>query len=272
MDGDSSAKPILTRHLTAVVSPGGSAQTMDEEKPATASVRAAIRDDFMRRIFAVAVSVGFATTLSNSAWLKHQRLPNGAEIQQFAVLLTALTATLLSWDGYLASIAKKPLERSTRFVIDIALVFIYMTLLLTASNPHWWLAIIVVIFGLYFMWDVLSVREHFHAYRVGGAPEGKSASAGQIAAVYRDGFLNGDDVAKGPIVTALWWLYFIGLFVADGLNVVPYQLWAMCAFALAGLFFYRYEKAHALRSWPRACSIVGLLIGLNLLMLVLKSL
>lgn len=225
----------------------------------------------MRRIFAVAVSVGFATTLSKAEWIQHTRLPNVGEMQQLAVLLTALTATVASWDGYLVSIDKKPLERTGRYVIDVVLVFIYLLLLLTATNPHWWLAIIVGIFTLYLTWDVLSIREHFAAYRASGIPEDKSASGAQVAAIYRDGFLN-RDVAKGPIITAMWWLYFLGLSLVDRSYSVRHQLWAMCAFAFAGLLLYRYDKSHAFNSRARGGLIAGLLVGINLVIVLLQRL
>src|SRR4051794_33065163 len=137
--------PYTAGQRAELTSPNGW-RSVGKQSAKSRSARAAIRDDFMRRIFAVAVSVGFATTLSKAEWIQQTRLPNVGELQQLAILLTALTATVASWDGYLVSIDKKPLERTGRYVIDLVLVFIYLLLLLTATNPHWWLAIIVGIF------------------------------------------------------------------------------------------------------------------------------
>jgi hypothetical protein len=89
-------------------------------------VRAKIRDDLIRRLFAVAISVGAATTLSRMGWVEHGRWPCLAEWQQLSILTAALMATVLSWDGYLYSINERPLRNFGRFAIDILLVFIYI--------------------------------------------------------------------------------------------------------------------------------------------------
>jgi hypothetical protein len=83
------------------------------------STRAQIRDDFIRRLFAVAISVGFAATLIKMKWVENGSWPAYHEWEQLAILATGLVATVLSWDGYLASIEAKPLNGYGSFAIDI---------------------------------------------------------------------------------------------------------------------------------------------------------
>jgi hypothetical protein len=66
------------------------------------------RADLIKRLFAVAISVGAATTLYNMGWVRDGRLPCIAEYQQLLILVAAMTATVLSWDGYLWAIAQRP--------------------------------------------------------------------------------------------------------------------------------------------------------------------
>ena len=70
--------------------------------------RAAIRADIVKRLFAVAISVGFAARLAQMDWVKNGTFPNFGEWQQNLELFTALVATLLSWDSYLLLSAVSP--------------------------------------------------------------------------------------------------------------------------------------------------------------------
>jgi hypothetical protein len=83
-----------------------------------AQIRAQIRDDLIRRLFAVAISVGAATTLAKMEWVQLGRWPCLPEWQQLWIIIAAMTATVLSWDGYLFSIKDRPLRNFGRFAIE----------------------------------------------------------------------------------------------------------------------------------------------------------
>jgi hypothetical protein len=80
--------------------------------------------------------VGFATTVVNMSWVKAGSFPDYKESEQLARLAVAMLATILSWEGYLLSIQKKPLQDIWRYILDVCLVFIYLFLLLTSKFPH----------------------------------------------------------------------------------------------------------------------------------------
>jgi hypothetical protein len=103
---------------------------------------AELRHDFMRRWFAIAISVGFASTVVRMAWVQNGTWPAHPEAEQIARLFVALLATVLSWEGYLTSISEKKLFDFARYLIDILLVFMYLFLLLTSQFPLFWLSIL----------------------------------------------------------------------------------------------------------------------------------
>lgn len=102
---------------------------------------AKLRDDFMRRWFAIAIIVGFATRVVQMAWVQKGRAPAFDEWEHIARLTAALVATVLSWEGYFVSISTKKLYDFPRYFIDICLVFLYLFLLLTSKFPHYWLGL-----------------------------------------------------------------------------------------------------------------------------------
>ena len=77
--------------------------------------RAEARADLIRRLFAVAISVGFAATLARMTWVQNGTLPNPAELNQTLILGTALLAAILGWDGHLVAMSDKPLFGSGGF-------------------------------------------------------------------------------------------------------------------------------------------------------------
>jgi hypothetical protein len=67
--------------------------------------------------------------------------------QSDAILATALLAAILGWDGHLLAMTDKPLFGFCRFLINLALVFIYMFLLMASAHPEcllWTLAVIFI--------------------------------------------------------------------------------------------------------------------------------
>lgn len=221
--------------------------------------RARFRDDFIRRLFAVAISVGFASTLVSMNWLKDGNWPNAIELEQIAILIVGLAATVLSWDGYLLSIDKKPLYDLPRFLIDIVLVFIYLFLLLSARQPSFFLSVLACIFTLYVVWDFLTVRLFVHQYRpADSSPHSEMpAKLSDVFDVYRGALVDRNDIGSSPIVTILWWLYFLALLIISSRYDAPYEVFVTCGFALLGLIGFRYDKsrrkqgAGKFRPWRR---------------------
>jgi hypothetical protein len=194
-------------------------------RPPREKVRADIRADLIKRLFAVAISVG------------------------------AATATVLSWDGYLLSINDRPLGNFWRFAIDIALVFIYMFLLMTSYHLTWWLFIHALIYALYIIWDLLTVYEHLPKYYY-AAPAGTQT----VARVYLGGLHDSPDVSRGPIITIGWGIYF---FILYAINVqgLENRVFGTTIFAVAGLILYRIDKEVRYTMCRRAAWIVILLLA-----------
>jgi hypothetical protein len=203
--------------------------------------RAEARADLIRRLFAVAISVGFAATLARMTWVQNGTLPNAAELNQTLILATALLAAVLGWDGHLLAMTDKPLFGFWRFLINLALVFIYMFLLMASAHPECLLWTLAVIFVLYVVWDVLAMRERISSYdpSLAGVPR---ATAAQIWNVYAGGFAGGAQIPPGPAITLAWTGYFVLLaIIANGRAYAHLRI--TCVFALIGLVSFWIDAA-----------------------------
>jgi hypothetical protein len=235
------------------------------------STRADIRADFIKRLFAVAISVGFATSFVQLGWVQQGTWPKSEEWERLFILATGMFATVLSWDGYLVSIDSKPLNGPGRFSIDIILVFIYMFLLISSAKPYLWLPTLAVVFILYVIWDALTVREHMRKYDTSlmpsGADESYRAGFTDVLRVYIRGFLNSPNTDRGPIISLSWAMFFVILAVLNYKLVAPYQTFAACAAAFLALYLYRRDKGTTITGatvrgysmFVRALMIVALL-------------
>jgi hypothetical protein len=232
--------------------------------PSRDDVRAKIRDDLIRRLFAVAISVGAATTLAQMKWVQTGRWPCMSEWQQLFVLTVALWATVLSWDGYLSAIAERPLRYVSRFIIDILLVFIYMFLLMTSKLLIWWLFLHAFIYTLYALWDLLTVFDWLPKYYYRTEPEVIQTVGG----VYLGGLRDSPDVSPGPIITIVWGLYFWALYFLNdralhrlhlpGLNE---RILGTSVLVVLGLYLYRLDKAKPFTMCKRLAWIAVLLVA-----------
>jgi hypothetical protein len=232
--------------------------------PPSEDVRAKIRDDLIRRLFAVAISVGAATTFAQMDWVQFGRWPCMAEWQQLVILIAAMTATVLSWDGYLFSIADRPLRNFWRFAIDILLVFIYMFLLMTSKLIIWWLFIHALIFTLYAIWDLLSIYDWPSKYYYAN-PDGAKQT---IGGVYIGGLKDSADVRRGPIITIMWALYFWALYILNDralhwLNLpgLKDRIVGTTIFVILGLYLYRRDKTNRYTMCCRLGFIAVLLLA-----------
>jgi hypothetical protein len=225
--------------------------------------RAKIRDDLIRRLFAVAISVGAATTIAKMDWVDAGHWPCLAEWQQIFILVAAMTATVLSWDGYLLSIADRPLTNFWRFAIDIVLVFIYMVLLMTSKLLVWWLFLHAFVYALYAVWDLLSIFDWKSKYYT----ESNSSSQ-TVRGVYIGGLINRVGVSRGPIITLGWGLYFWGLYILNdralhwiGAPGLSHRIFGTTIFVVLGLIFYRQDKARRFTMQTRLGLIACLLLA-----------
>jgi len=222
------------------------------------------RSDLIRRLFAVAISVGAATTLYRMRWVLEGRPPCLAEYQQLLILVAAMTATVLSWDGYLWSVKQRPLRNFWRFTIDILLVFIYLLLLMTSQLLTWWLFIHALIYLLYALWDWLSVMDWTAAFYPPKTPSRKIT----IRGVYVEGLRDGANESRGPIITIAWGLYFWAL---CGLNylIVPWfnglglreYIVISTVLVVLGLYEYRQDKITRYSMFKRTAWIAVLLLA-----------
>jgi hypothetical protein len=225
------------------------------EQEALDKKRGGIRNDLIRRLFAVAISVGAAATLAEMPWIKAPgRAPCFPEYQQLSILIAAMYATVLSWDGYLLSIDNKPLRNFWRFAIDIFLVFVYMFLLMTSKLLVWWTFLHAFIFVLYVIWDALTIRDWPSKYFL------HDSGPQTVMRAYVGGFRNSAEINRGPIVTLFWGLYFWVLYFAS-LNSLRDRILGTTVFVLVGLWAYRKDKRDKLPMWKRFIWVLGLSVA-----------
>jgi hypothetical protein len=214
------------------------------------------RVDLIKRLFAVTISVGFATrfsmTVFNSAYIDHSALKVGlltAEHWRDGVLLIiSMIAVILSWEGYLKAIEASPLEDRVRFYTDITLVFFYLMLMLSSQIFHLWFHLLVLIFILYFIWDIARIVAARKDVSQRAAPRPLSAASIAITAVWLGFFTLLDCSVYFSYVRVVDdWLAFVG----------------GAASAFSGLVLYRVDKSRRF-GW---CSKV-LLVFLALLPLM----
>jgi len=119
------------------------------------------RADFIKRLFAVIVSVGFANQLIGMGWVKNYTFPGIDDLPHIIFLLLGLLLVIQSWEGYFSTLEDRPLETGGRFYVDTAIVFTYLLLLSVSNGTASFLAVICVIFFLYIVWDFLTFAEGY---------------------------------------------------------------------------------------------------------------
>lgn len=116
------------------------------------------RSDFIKRLFSVAASVGFATQIGAQPWVKQGRFPDVAELPILLTLVGSIIVVVRSWEGYFETISRIKLKDRTRFYLDIFIVFQYIVLLNVSPHPDFWHWMLAGIFISYFAWDCLTHR------------------------------------------------------------------------------------------------------------------
>lgn len=232
------------------------------------ALQAGYRLDLVRRLFAVAISLGVGAAIVRAGWITQGRLPHGQEIEQIAIVLLALFVTVLSWDGYLMSVDKKPLNDWPRFAIDVFLVFTYMFLLVTSNNSNFWLPIVCIMYALYVLWDALSVRQ-FPTFFDASPEAQKRARILTVARVYILAIGNGNGIDRGPLITLVWAIYFFAL-LAIKWRFPSFNVFAAISAATVGMIFYRWDKAlhrkgvRGFSALERGAAFTGLLFAVVL--------
>jgi hypothetical protein len=225
---------------------------------------AGIRADFMRRWFAVAVSVGFAATVVEISWVSAGTFPSGDEWHQIARLSVAMTATLLSWEGYLLSIAGKPLYDFPRFALDVVLVLVYLVLLISSKHQYYWLWLHALTFGFYLIWDYLTVSDARHRERYATESSAKEFVPTKRE-VYRGGLRDDTRINPGPIITMFGAAYFLLLPILQLYTAL--NTYAFALFVFVGLVVYRVDKSFRFEMRKR-WALWGSAVGVILLTLV----
>jgi hypothetical protein len=214
---------------------------MAEPPQNVASDQANDRLDLVRRLFAVAISIGLGSTIVSADWVRKGIWPAAQDVQQIFIVLLALFATVLSWDGYLSSVRKKPLNDWPRFVIDVLLVFIYMFLIITSNKPWFWLPIICLMYSLYVIWDALSVWQYPATFD-NKFEEEKHRRSVALVRVYVFAICNRPGIDRGPLISLMWAGYFFALLIIIWRFFPSFHVLAAVGFAAAGLAGYRRDK------------------------------
>jgi hypothetical protein len=209
---------------------------------AAESAAAGDRNDFIKRLFAVAVSVGFATTATTTLlWIVTFSLPDRAGARSSALLLASLLLVVQSWEGYLASVRNYPLKDRVRFIFDIILVFEYLLLLHLSVDTndvthHKFITAICTIFVTYLVWDyfrIIAFKENYNKI---------NNAAGAIVPFFK-GLVTGDTGYKGPSITFWWLLYFLVVYILSDFTGCI-QFYSMIAAIVYGLIMYRLDKTY----------------------------
>jgi hypothetical protein len=217
------------------------------ENPEPSSTAKA-REDFIKRLFAVTLSVGVASQIGrimfDPSHASHQYDWQPVFDQWKTILLLAISLTIVvsSWEGYLGAIERLPLEDAFRFGIDIVLVFTYLMLTLSSQVYGLWFSIHTVIFFEYLVWDM--ARSNLDAYK-----------QRQAVSPQRRHQLS-------MTITIVWFLDFVIIFLLE--NYTRYfdssLGFIMIAFAaLAGVLLYRRDKKSL---WCWRCKIGACLLPL----------
>jgi Ca2+/Na+ antiporter len=217
-----------------------------------------IRKDLIKRLFAVAIGVGVGFTLSRMSWVEdaNGHFPKFAEWQQLAILAAAMTATVLSWDGYLISIENRPLTGFARFAIDVVLVFIYMLLIMTSRHQTWWLTIHALTYAIYVVWDFLTTREHTSKFY----PENYQGRKSSLDIYWRGLRDVTPRESAGPIITINWAAYFCALWFINRIGLEE-RIFVTALFVLVGLISYRLDKTYRWTMIVRFGVVVALVLA-----------
>jgi hypothetical protein len=194
------------------------------------------RADFIRRLFAVTVSVGFANQLIAMDWVRDTRWPAVGELPRVFFLFLGLFLVIQSWEGYFVELEKRSLETRGRFYVDAVIVFAYLVLLSVSNGTAAFLLVICIIFFLYIVWDFLTFREYYAQY---GAINGRLATYG--GGVARA--ICGASELRHKLSTLVAFLYFLVIYgIYLQIKSLHWSRYAIGLAVLLGLVGYRWDQ------------------------------
>jgi hypothetical protein len=144
-----------------------------------------------------------------------------------------MVTVVASWEGYLASIKKHPLQDVWRFYLDIVIVFEYLILMTLDDNQVRFINWICVIFVTYAIWDYVRILVNKEIYRW-------TNPFGAILPFFV-GLVRGPEAIKGPSITLWWTIYFLMLRNVD-LFENEVGFWVLTLAILYGVVMYRVDK------------------------------
>lgn len=151
------------------------------------------RKDFIRRFVAVAVSVGFAGRLVHMPWISEvDKWFDQKQIEELVRLATGIFVVVSGWEWYHRDLKDRPLNYPWRFYIDVAVVIYTIVFLYSSNKEGVWLFSLVAIFGLYVLWDFVSLVEFRNASSVVRA-----------------------NITSGFVTNGIWLAYFVFLFLVN---------------------------------------------------------
>lgn len=201
--------------------------------------------DFLDFVFTVAFSLGLTPEILNiphfkgvlsEEWVAQGRCPMSGEWFPTLTLALGFLTLVLSWFGYHASIQRLPLRYETtsglfRFLLDVLLVALYAVIMLQFRRFDVVLALLVVVYVLYVVWDVLKILEH--------RDKSHDTSARFVARHRRE------------LVTVFWCLVFIVLALVHRSGWI--SEWLVLCLAILSTALYRVNKNH--RIWEHLFGI-----------------
>lgn len=202
--------------------------------------------DFLDFLFTVAISVGLtpeilqingvAGLLSEPWNLQGTRLSSDDALN-LGVFFLGLSNLTLSWFGYHASIITRPLSYTSgfgmaRFVLDVFLVIIYGVMLIKYKSFDVVLALLVLVYFIYVVWDGLKIGEYWK--------DEFKRKQGSLLERFRREWVT---------VFAFSWITVIALLF----YYVQVNRWVTLALAILITVFYRINKIYP--TWERLLGV-----------------
>jgi hypothetical protein len=212
-------------------------------KSTASSHEAQFRIDFIDPLFAVAIHIGFVEGLLQEHWLHDRNVPHGAnDFANLALFVAAFWTIVASWLGYHKSILTKPIIGQMRFILDIALLALYILLLLYFRSPLAITILLTAVYVIYIAWDFYKTKEYPAIYYDTAQPPMGITYLGRCLAEWISPGRH--EKLRGEAVTAGWAVFF-GI-------LIPYALFPIAVsnigkFVFAFIFvvgngIYRYDK------------------------------
>jgi hypothetical protein len=215
------------------------------------------RADFLRRFFAVAIGVGFATKLTTFQFLVDVRTPDQNELSSILTLVFAVIVIVGSWDFYFTAIVTRPLYDISRFFLDIIVVSMYILMLNTTHKISSFYIYFSSIFVLYVIWDYMTVSKYPNHYGLDSFSHKKYVKLILRSVLEKDGRAGSSSLS--PFIS-VWWLVSF-LLVAIKIFVFDHPEIYLIAFSCLMYCIYRRDQQNPYRLFNRAAFTIICLGG-----------